>query len=195
MWFTFGGQALVLLVYSHRRCNMAAIAFDPLEYTHELEASGVPRAQAEVHAKAMTARFIHNFDALVTTDYLDTRLSELETRFVSQMDTRFVAMDAKFEQRFAEMDAKFEKRFLEMDAKFDKRFTDMDAKFDKRLAGIDAQFDQGDAKFDMRFASFQLEMNGKFSELGSTVKVQSWMLGIIVAAVLYPFLQQLLTWG
>ena len=32
---------------------MAAIAFDPLEYTHELEASGVPRDQAEVHAKAI----------------------------------------------------------------------------------------------------------------------------------------------
>jgi len=41
---------------------MAAIAFDPLEYTHQLEASGVPRAQAEVHARAMTAMFLHNID-------------------------------------------------------------------------------------------------------------------------------------
>ena len=32
---------------------MAAIAFDPLEYTHELEASGVPRDQAEVYATAI----------------------------------------------------------------------------------------------------------------------------------------------
>jgi hypothetical protein len=55
---------------------MAAIAFDPLEYTHQLEASGVSREQAEVHAKAMTAMFLHNFDALVTKDYLDTRFSE-----------------------------------------------------------------------------------------------------------------------
>jgi len=59
-----------------------------LEYTHELEASGVPRDQAEVHAKAMTARFLHNFDALVTTDYLDTRLNEFELRVESKLDKR-----------------------------------------------------------------------------------------------------------
>lgn len=65
---------------------MAAIAFDPLEYTHELEASGVPREQAEVHAKAMTATFFHNMDALATRDYLDTRFTELETRIEANMD-------------------------------------------------------------------------------------------------------------
>ncbi len=54
---------------------MAAVAFDPLGYTHDLEATGVPREQAEVHAKAMTAMFLHNFDALVTTDYLDTHFT------------------------------------------------------------------------------------------------------------------------
>jgi len=40
---------------------LEALGIDPgmqaetLEYTHELEASGVPREQAEGHAKAMTA--------------------------------------------------------------------------------------------------------------------------------------------
>ncbi len=63
---------------------MAAIAFDPLEYTHQLEASGVPREQAEVHAKAMTAMFLHNFDALVTKDYLDSRLNELDVKIWRQ---------------------------------------------------------------------------------------------------------------
>jgi hypothetical protein len=56
---------------------MAAVAFDPLEYTHQLEASGVPREQAEVHAKTMTTMFLHNLDALVTRDYLDSRFTEL----------------------------------------------------------------------------------------------------------------------
>jgi len=82
---------------------MAAIAFDPLEYTHELEASGVPREQAEVHAKAMTARFIHNFDALVTRDYLDTRFTEFETRIKATMDSRFAQVDVRFER----MEGKF----------------------------------------------------------------------------------------
>ena len=59
---------------------MAAIAFDPLEYAQQLEAAGMPRAQAEVVAKGLTAMFIHNFKSLVTTDYLDTRFCEFEAR-------------------------------------------------------------------------------------------------------------------
>ena len=88
---------------------MAAIAFDPLEYTHQLEASGVSREQAEVHAKAMTAMFLHNFDALVTKDYLESRFSEFETRVEATMDRRFMDVD---------------KHFVDMESKLDKRFAD-----------------------------------------------------------------------
>ena len=100
---------------------MAAIAFDPLEYTHDLEAVGVPREQAEVHARAMTDRFIHNFEALVTTDYLDSRLSESE---------------ARVDKRFTESDARVEKRFVESDGKMDAGFS----RIDLELAGIKGQF-------------------------------------------------------
>ena len=75
---------------------MAAVAFNPLEYTHQLEAQGVPREQAEVHAKAMTAMFLHNFDALVTKDYLDSRFNEFELRVEAKIDRRFVEMDVRF---------------------------------------------------------------------------------------------------
>ncbi len=77
---------------------MAAIAFDPLEYTRQLEASGVPREQAEVHAKAMTALFLHNFDALVTKDYLDSCLGGYEARLEAKMDKRFAAVDVRLER-------------------------------------------------------------------------------------------------
>ena len=82
---------------------MAAIAFDPMEYTHQLEASGVPREQAEVHARAMTAMFLHNFDALVTKDYLDSRFNEFETRVEAKMDKRFTEVDLRLER----MDGRF----------------------------------------------------------------------------------------
>jgi len=48
---------------------MAAVAFDSLEYAHQLEAAGMPRKQAEVVAKGLTTMFIHNFESLVTKDY------------------------------------------------------------------------------------------------------------------------------
>ena len=75
---------------------MAAIAFDPLEYTRMLEGAGVPRDQAEVHARAMTTAFLHNVDALVTRDYLDARFTEFETRIEANIDRRFAEVDVCF---------------------------------------------------------------------------------------------------
>ena len=97
---------------------MAAIAFDPLEYTHQLEASGVPRDQAEVHAKVMTAMFLHNLDALVTKDYLDTRFSEFETRIEAKMDRRFAAVD----KRFFELGSRIDLLSVQMDGKLGKLY-------------------------------------------------------------------------
>ena len=82
---------------------MAVVAFDPLEYAHQLEAAGMPRAQAEVVAKGLTTMFIHNFDALVTKDYLDTRFLEFESR----MDLRFAEMESRTDSRFASMETRF----------------------------------------------------------------------------------------
>jgi len=107
---------------------MAAVAFDSLQYAHQLEAAGMPREQAEVVAKGLTTMFIHNFESLVTKDYLDMRFSECETRIVANMDSRF--------------------------------------------------------------ADVRLEMG----ELRGTQKVQSWMLGLLVAGMLLPVVERLATW-
>ena len=74
---------------------MAAIAFDPLEFAQKLESTGMPRAQAEVVARGLTSMFIHNFDALVTKDYLDTRFMEYESRIELKMDKRFAGVELK----------------------------------------------------------------------------------------------------
>ena len=111
---------------------MVAIAFDPLEYTHELEASGVPREQAEVHAKAMTAMFLHNFDALVTKDYLESRFSEFETRVEATMDRRFMDVD---------------KHFVDMETKLDKRFSEVHSSMDRTFAESDVRFERIEGKF------------------------------------------------
>ena len=71
---------------------MAVISFDPLEYAEQLEAAGTSREQAQVFAKGLTTMFIHNFDELVTKDYLDTRFSEFEAR----MDMKFANMETRF---------------------------------------------------------------------------------------------------
>ena len=191
---------------------MAALAFDPLEYTHELEATGVSREQAEVHAKAMTATFLHNFEALVTRDYLDTRFSEFETRVESNMDKRFSQMESKMDKRFVMVD----ERFTRMEASVDKRFTGLEASMDKRFAGSEASMDKrfagSEASMDKRFSDFRLEMHGEFaavrgetaqlstqlhlkiSDIQGTLKLHSWIGGLLVAGMLLPIVERLAAW-
>ncbi|RLA38729.1 MAG: hypothetical protein DRR42_28260 [Gammaproteobacteria bacterium] len=133
---------------------MAAIAFDPLEYAHELEASGVSRKQAEVHAKAMTATFLHNFDALVTRDYLSTRFTEFETRVEANMDRRFSEMESSIDKRFAEVD----KRFVEIETKMDTRFVSVEARIDKLSDALELRFERIDSKISRIYLMFGLTM-------------------------------------
>ena len=156
---------------------MAAIAFDPLEYTHQLEASGVSREQAEVHAKAMTAMFLHNFDALVTKDYLESRFSEFETRVEAMMDRRFMAVD----KRFVELETNLDKRFVEMQSNLDQRFVEMQSSMDQRF--VDFQMDV--------HGEFG-KLRGKFGELQGSHKLHSWMLALLIAGTFMPMLKNLL---
>jgi hypothetical protein len=153
---------------------MAAIAFDPLEYTHELEASGVPRKQAEVHAKAMTARFLHNFDALVTRDYLDTRFTEFETRVEANMDRRFSEVD----KRFTEMESSVDQRFVEFKASMASSFTQMESNADKRFVKVESKIDKLSDNLEVRFE----RIDGKISRI-------HLMFGLTMATATIPILQ------
>ena len=106
---------------------MAAVAFDSLEYAHQLEAAGMPRAQAEVIAEGLTSMFVHNFDSLVTKDYLDARFSEQSAR----LDTMDVKFDAKLGLLSAEIDAKFRLFSAEFDAKLGLLSAEIDGKLGK----------------------------------------------------------------
>ena len=151
---------------------MAVVAFDPLEYAQQLEAAGMPRAQAEVVAKGLTTMFIHNFDALVTKDYLDTRFLEYESR----MDLRF-----------AEMESRMDLRFAEMESRMDLRFADMDSRMEQRFAGINSRMDQ-------RFAETESRADSRFSSMETRFARVNVMLGVILAALTIPVLQTVLVW-
>ena len=151
---------------------MAAIAFDPLEYARALESSGVSREQAEVHAKAMTQVFVHNMDALVTRDYLDTRFAEfatrLEARLEGKMERRFTTMDI----RFTRVDARLEQ--------IDSRFEQIDSRFEQ----IESRFEQIDSRFS--------QMDARFAAMDVRFARSNVMLGIILVAVTVPMLQTLI---
>ena len=107
---------------------MAAIAFDPMECIQQLEASGIPRDQAEAVVKVYTGMFVHNFDALVTKDYLDTRFSEFESR----MGLRFAESDGKLK----DLESRMYLRFAELESKMDVRFARVNLILGILLVGI-----------------------------------------------------------
>ncbi len=87
----------------------------------------MPRAQAEVIAQGLTSMFVHNFDSLVTKDYLDARFSEQSAR----LDTMDVKFDAKLGLLSAEIDAKFRLFSAEFDAKLGLLSAEIDGKLGK----------------------------------------------------------------
>ncbi|MEP1470429.1 MAG: hypothetical protein ABJK20_08985 [Halieaceae bacterium] len=145
---------------------MSAVAFDPLEYARQLEAAGLPRPQAEVIAKGLTTMFIHNFDTLVTKDYLETRLETLEYRMEAKVRVLLTEAFTSKNPGYA----KIESRFDQMDGRFD-RMDDRLGRMDDRFTDIDVRLNS----IDVRFARVNV------------------MLGIILAAVAVPILQLAVT--
>jgi len=129
---------------------MAAIAFDTLAYVRRIVAAGVPRDQAEAQAEAMKEAFVHNVDALVTRDYLDTRFTEFETRVEANMDKRFSAMEAGVDKRFSSVD----QRFNAMESRMDKRFVEVAHRFD----GLELRFERIDSRFSKIYLMFGITM-------------------------------------
>ena len=144
---------------------MAAVSFDPLEYAEQLETAGMPRAQAQVVAKGLTTMFIHNFDELVTKDYLDTRFSEFE----SKMDLRFAESESRMDLRFAESESRMDLRFSESESHVGLGFAEHQSRVDLRFAELESKMDVGFARVNI-------------------------ILGILLVAIAIPMLQTLLTW-
>jgi len=122
----------------------------------------VSRAQAEVHAKAMTAMFLHNFDALLTRDYLDSRFNEFETRVEARLDRRLAEFALDIDKRFTGIDERF--------AAIDKQFTELKADINRRFAAVDVRFERIEGRFNLVY----------------------WMQGLTIVCVVVPLIRAFL---
>ena len=145
---------------------MAAIAFDTLAYVRRIVAAGVPREQAEAQADAMKEAFVHNVDALVTRDYLDTRFTEFETRVEANMDRRFSAMEASVAERFSTMETSVAERF----------------------SSVDQQF----SRVDQQFLGLESRMDVQFATINTELRWLKWLIVTCIAATVWPSLSGLI---
>lgn len=61
---------------------------DTLAYARRVQAGGLPQEQAEALATALDAALEEPTERLVTRDYLDKRLAELELRIIDRMTSQ-----------------------------------------------------------------------------------------------------------
>ncbi|MES2296883.1 MAG: hypothetical protein V4582_07550 [Pseudomonadota bacterium] len=92
-------------------------AFDTLDYAQQLETAGVPKAQAEIHAKALagvlstslvTQNQFEVFDCQINTrfDAFERRMDEFEHRVLARFDA--------FERRMDAYEARADAKLLKM---------------------------------------------------------------------------------
>ena len=162
---------------------MAAVAFDSLHHAHQLEAAGMPREQAEVVAQGLTAMFVHNFDSLVTKDYLDTRFSEQSVK----LDLLAAEVDHRLDLFSAEFDGKLDRLSAKVDGKFDQFSAEFDGKLDRLSAKFDGKLDRLSAEFVGKADLYSAETDGKLGKLYV-------MFGVIMAGLSIPIIQTLITW-
>jgi gas vesicle protein len=185
---------------------MAAIAFDPLGYTRELEASGVPRNQAEVHAKAMTANFLHNFDALVTRDYLDTRFTEFETRVSAEIQREVSGLREEILRENSglrdemrrensglreDMLSEFTKHRKDTLSEIAKLREDMLSEMARLREGMLGKISELRDEMHREISKLREEMHREMGDIRGTLKLHSWMSAMLIAGVFVPMLQKL----
>jgi len=147
----------------YKECMMAISIFDTHKFVRRMEAAGLTLEQAEAQADVLTEAFTVNLEALVTKEYLESRL----------------------EVRFAENQAYMDKRFAEQQTSVDTRFAEQYAYMDKRFA-------EQKAYTDSRFSELRSELVELRAQVDSNQRVFVWTQAIVVAAVLIPYLERMM---
>ncbi|MFB9242569.1 hypothetical protein IV454_05235 [Massilia antarctica] len=132
--------------------------FDALANTKRLEDAGVPRSQAEVHAKALTevvSEFVCREDLLRLEGSLRHEIEESEKRLILHINLVKTELMAKIDG---------------VDAKVDSKIDGVDAKIDSKIDRVDAKID-----------SLRSEFEARFKAIDHDLLVNRWLSGLIIS--------------
>ena len=104
---------------------------DTLRIARDLSEGNVfSHEQAERLGNAFATYWAEVRSELVTREYLDTRLAQLEAKF----DGGLAQLEAKFDGRLAQLEATFDSRLAQLEAKFDSRLAKLELGLETKLA-------------------------------------------------------------
>ena len=168
-------------------------SFNPIDYSRELEAAGVEKGQAAVHAKALSTvladvAFTHDLvrvegslrkEIQHSEEKLATRLESARAELVSKMEATRIESKAQF----LDVNSNVERLRMETTSQFaaiDARFAEMNAEVNARFTEMTSEFTEVSAKFTEIHAKFT-ETNSKFYPLNVEMVIHRWALGILMA--------------
>lgn len=135
--------------------------FNPIEYSSELEAAGVNKAQATVHAKALSTVLA---DVVFTQDLAKVETSlRKEIRHTEEM-----------------LSARIESVRTDLGARIDKVHVEVNANIERLRIETSSQFIETNSKFVEMNSKFT-ETNSKFYALNVEMVIHRWALGILMA--------------
>jgi hypothetical protein len=109
--------------------------FTTIDYAQQLEAAGVPSAQAEVHARMLSLALTSCAASRVDLDMLDQRLSNRMDLFeqritarIDQLEARMDAFEANMTARMDAFEAKISARIDAFEAKMELRMEKMEGR-------------------------------------------------------------------
>ena len=134
--------------------------FNAIDYAHQLALAGVPQAQADVHAKALSQGLstcaATKSDLAALEEKLTTRMDLFEARIDARMD----AFEAKINARIDTFEAKINARMDAFEAKINARLDAFEAKMNLQLAEIRGEIAvmRAESKYDRRLLNLVLAL-------------------------------------
>jgi chromosome segregation ATPase len=146
--------------------------FNAIDYTNELESTGVPKDQASVHAKALSrvlADVAFARDLVTLEGNVSKQIRECEERMILRIDSMRTDLVARIDMVRTQLDAKIEAVKIELGA----RLTTMEAELRAEIAAIRAEIGSVRAEI----GSVRAEINSVRNEL----VLHRWVFGIVIA--------------
>jgi hypothetical protein len=161
-------------------------AFNPIEYSSELEAAGVEKAQAAVHAKALStvlADVVYTHDLVKLEGNLRKEIQHSEEKLTARIESVRTDLGARIDIVQTSLNAKIDSVRSSLDIvrieldtarkESNARFMEVDVKFMEVNTNVD--------RLRMETASQFVETNSKFYSLNVEMVIHRWALGILMA--------------
>ena len=108
------------------------IQFDPIDYVQQLEAAGVPKAQAEVHAKTLD----HLVSSCVACSHGLNLIRQEIHSLEEKVSLRFEALEERMRLQFEALEIKLTGQINALDTKFTGQINALDTKFTGQITQL-----------------------------------------------------------